>query len=37
MMIALLTGIANFVATLGSSACIMFWMDEPTCPKDLIK
>ncbi len=29
--------VASFVASLGSSACILFWVDEPECPKSLIK
>jgi len=36
-MITLLIGIATIVAKLGSSACVVFWMDEPVCPKSLIK
>lgn len=36
-MLSLLTGIATFVANLGSSACITFWIDEPECPKSLVK
>lgn len=36
-MLAFLAGIASFVATLGSSACVVFWLDEPECPKSLVK
>lgn len=34
---SLIATVAGFVATLGSSACIAFWADEPACPKSLIK
>lgn len=36
-MLALLANIASFVANLGSSACYIWWADEPECPKSLIK
>lgn len=36
-MLAFLTGIATFVANLGSNACLFLWVDEPECPKSLIK
>ncbi len=29
--------VASFVASLGSSACLVFMIDEPECPKSLIK
>lgn len=29
--------VASFVASLGSSACFIFMIDEPKCPKSLIK
>ncbi len=29
--------VASFVASLGSSACVIFVIDEPECPKSLIK
>ena len=29
--------VASFVASLGSSACVYFFIDEPECPKSLIK
>ena len=34
---SLLTGIANNMAFTSSSACVYWWVDEPTCPKSLIK
>lgn len=36
-MLTLLANIATFVAGLGTSACIFLWVDEPECPKSLIK
>lgn len=36
-MLAFLTGIATFVANLGANACLFLWVDEPECPKSLIK
>lgn len=35
--IGLLATVGSFLATLGSSACIVIWMDEPECPASLIK
>ena len=36
-MFAWLANIATFVANLGSTACMVLWIDEPECPKSLIK
>lgn len=36
-MLALLAHFASFIASLGSSACVVWWIDEPECPKSLIK
>ena len=36
-MLAYLASVASFVAELGSSACVLWWVDEPECPKSLIK
>ena len=33
----LLSKLGFSAATTGSQACIAFWMDEPECPKSLIK
>lgn len=33
----LLEGIGSFAAGLGTNACIVFFADEPECPKSLIK
>lgn len=33
----LLGGFAFLTASTGSSACVAFWIDEPKCPKSLIK
>lgn len=33
----LLEGIGSFAAGLGTNACFMFYIDEPECPKSLIK
>lgn len=32
-----LAGIGAFFAGLGSQACLILWLDEPECPKSLIK
>lgn len=32
-----LTKIARFAAVTGSTACAVFYIDEPKCPKSLIK
>lgn len=34
---SLIATVASFVAGLGSSACVIFLVDEPECPKNLIK
>ncbi len=34
---SLLSKLANGAANVGSSACMAFWIDEPECPKSLIK
>ena len=33
----ILAGIGSFFAGFGSQACIIMWLDEPECPKSLIK
>lgn len=34
---SLLATVGSFLATMGSQACIMVILDEPECPKNLIK
>ena len=34
---SILTGVGSFFANAGSQACFMFILDEPKCPKSLIK
>jgi len=34
---SVVASVASFVASLGSSACLIFMIDEPVCPKNLIK
>lgn len=34
---SLLASVGSFLATMGSQACIMVIIDEPECPKSLIK
>ena len=34
---SLLAKLAGSAASIGSSACMAFWADEPECPKSLIK
>ena len=34
---SLLAGVGSFFASLGSQACTWWWVDEPKCPKSLIK
>lgn len=34
---SMVASVAGFVASLGSSACILFVLDESECPKSLIK
>ena len=34
---SMLTNVGNIFAGLGSQACICFILDEPKCPKSLIK
>jgi len=33
----ILATVGSFIATLGSQACFVVVMDEPECPKSLIK
>lgn len=33
----ILSGLANGFANIGSKACVIILMDEPKCPKSLIK
>lgn len=33
----ILKAIGNFGASAGSNACIVWYLDEPECPKSLIK
>lgn len=34
---SIIASVAGFIASLGSSACLIFMLDEPECPKSLIK
>ena len=34
---SLLATVGSFLATMGSQACFMVILDEPECPKSLIK
>ena len=34
---SLLAAIGSFAASMGSQACFLFFIDEPECPKNLIK
>ncbi len=34
---SIIASVAGFVASLGSSACFVFVIDEPECPKALLK
>ena len=34
---SLLSGLGNLFSNAGSTACIWGWIDEPECPKSLIK
>lgn len=34
---SLLAGLGNMFANAGSQACVLWWYDEPECPKSLIK
>lgn len=34
---SLLATVGSFVASMGSQACVLFILDEPECPKSLIK
>lgn len=34
---SLLATVGSFLATMGSQACYLFILDEPECPKSLIK
>lgn len=34
---SILAGFAGLFANAGSTACIWWWIDEPKCPKSLIK
>ncbi len=34
---SMVASVAGFVASLGSSACVVLVVDEPECPKALIK
>lgn len=36
-LVNLLTGLAGVVASIGSQACLIGFIDEPECPKNLIK
>ena len=37
MLSSILAGLGSLFANAGSSACILIWLDEPECPKNLIK
>ena len=32
-----LAGIGSFISSLGCNACFVFYVDEPECPKSLLK
>lgn len=34
---SILSGVGSFFSNLGSQACAWWWVDEPECPKSLIK
>ena len=34
---SLLAAVGSAVASMGSQACFLFFLDEPECPKNLIK
>lgn len=34
---SILEGLGKLFANAGSTACVLFWIDEPKCPKSLIK
>lgn len=34
---SLLATVGSFVASMGSQACYFFFLDEPECPKSLVK
>ena len=34
---SILAGLGSLFANAGSTACIWGWIDEPNCPKSLIK
>lgn len=34
---SLLASVGSFLATMGSQACFMIILDEPECPKSLVK
>ncbi len=34
---SILSSLGTMVANMGSQACMFFLVDEPECPKDLIK
>lgn len=34
---SIIASVAGFVASLGSSACFVLVVDEPECPKSLLK
>ena len=35
--VSALTSLAGLFANVGSTSCILVWLDEPECPKSLIK
>lgn len=35
--VSLLEGLGSMFASAGSTACLLGWLDEPKCPKSLIK
>ena len=35
--VSLLEGLGSMFANAGSTACMLWWLDEPKCPKSLIK
>ena len=37
MIASFLAGVGSFFANVNSQACQIWWIDEPKCPKSLIK
>lgn len=37
LIVSLLSSLGSMFAGASSSACVVWWIDEPECPKSLIK